>query len=42
MFTIYRDMRTARQGRMAGGLVDPKLNERHLGITVTPQQVKNQ
>ena len=39
MFTIFKDMRVSRAGRMAGGLVDSKLDDCHLRTTVTPFQV---
>ena len=38
MFTIYRDMRVERGRRMAGGLVDSKL-DCHIKTTITPTQV---
>ena len=39
MFTIYQDMRVGRGQQMAGGLVDPKLENTHMKTTVTPTQV---
>ena len=39
MFAFYKDMRVSRAGRMAGGMVDSKLEDCHLRETVTPTQV---
>ena len=40
MFFIYKDMRVARAGRLDGSVTVPKLQNSHLGQTVTPTQVK--
>ena len=40
MFLVYRDMRGARASRMASGLQDPKLNDRHLRSSISPAQVR--
>ena len=37
---MFKDMRVSRAGRMAGGLIDSKLDDCHLRTTVTPFQVK--